>query len=102
MMNEAERLDYLKNNPMNNIKLLQKNCRVKSILTYEEVKMIFNPDKISQIWKNDIIFTANLLAASTGLRMGEIQALQPENIFIDYIHVCHSYDRKYGLKETKT
>jgi len=36
------------------------------------------------------------------MRLGEIQALQVENVYADYVHVCHSLDRNYGLKDTKT
>jgi integrase len=42
--------------------------------------------------------TINLLAASTGMRMGEIQALQVGNIFDNHVHVEYSWARKYGLK----
>jgi integrase len=36
------------------------------------------------------------------MRLGEIQALQKEDIKDNYILVTHSWDRKYGIKGTKT
>jgi integrase len=43
----------------------------------------------------------NLLAASTGMRQGEIRGLQLQYIHKDFIEVKFSWEDKYGLKEPK-
>jgi integrase len=48
------------------------------------------------------MYALNLTAAATGLRLGELQALQGRDIRDDHIIVERSLCRKYGLKPTKT
>jgi integrase len=43
-----------------------------------------------------------LIAATTGMRVGELQALQFCNIHEKHLDVVHSWERKYGIKSTKT
>ena len=42
-------------------------------------------------WKDPRYYGINLLAATTGMRLGEIRGLQAEDIREDYIHVCHNW-----------
>jgi len=100
ILTEAERLGILKDNPIKKVAPLTNESKLKGILTLDEIKNLFSD---YSNWDNIHILTANLLAATTGLRLGEIQALQFENVHDRYIHVCHSYERGgYGLKGTKT
>lgn len=84
------------------------NPKKKGVLTVEEVKKLFSFD-----WMSDPAhchppreqfkgYAGNLLACSSGLRMGEIQALVLSDVHLreGYIHVRRSWDRKYGLNET--
>jgi len=53
--------------------------RTRGILTLEEVKRLFDESTINEVWGGSLThFTINLLAASTGLRAGEIQVLRSE------------------------
>jgi len=100
ILNEAERLGVLKENPIQKVAPLTKESKPKGILSLDEIKSLFSS---MSTWDNEFLFTANILAASTGLRLGEVQALRYENVHENYIHVCYSYERNgYGLKETKT
>lgn len=102
MLKEAERRGYLSTNPSHLISALRKKPKEKPILTQEEVKELFQEDRIDEIWTGDLRhYTLNLLAASTGMRMGEVQSLQNRDFHQTYIAVEHSWDRKYGLKEPK-
>jgi len=102
MLKEAVRLEYLNKSPATSIIQLKEDQKGKSILSIDEVKKLFNEDNIDQIWKEDIRhYTINLLGASTGMRMGEVQALQLKNIKDDYVSVVLNWDRKYGLKMPK-
>ena len=53
-------------------------------------------------WNNSIAYAGNLLSAISGMRQGEILALEYADLHNDYIHVKSSWDRNYGLKDTKT
>lgn len=65
--------------------------RVKGILTIEETKRIFNVD-----WTDYRGYVGNLLACSSGLRMGELVALTLADIHLDmgYININRSWDFK--------
>ena len=103
MLKEAVRLGYLQKNPSDPILQLKENQRKKSILTLEQVKTLFTDTTINEVWSGDIRhFAINLLAASTGMRLGECQGLRIQHLHNDgYISVVHTWDPKYGLKEPK-
>lgn len=80
----------------------------KGILTIDEVKKLFSIDWISdpahchpprELFKG---YAGNLVACSTGLRLGELQALVLSDIHLSesYIHVRRSWDKHYGMSET--
>jgi integrase len=59
-------------------------------------------DNIDKIWGGDLKhYAANLLSASTGMRIGEVQALQVQNTHQEYVSVIYNWNYKYGLKEPK-
>jgi integrase len=102
MLNEAVRLEYIGNNPALKVEPLQEKPQKRDILTLEEVKALLNVEMIDQVWDGDRRhYTINLLAASTGIRMGECQALKICKVHEDYIAVHHSWERRYGLKPPK-
>lgn len=45
--------------------------------------------------------TVNLLAATTGVRIGEAQSLQVQNVHNGYVSILHSWNYKYGLGPPK-
>lgn len=102
MLNEAERLGKIEKNPVKSIQPLAKVSQERGILTQKEVQKLFNPKKAEDFWKSPLSRLMNQLAACTAMRLGEVVALQCEDVKEDYIIVHRSYDRKYGLKSTKT
>lgn len=98
MLNEAERLEYISRNPISKINPLHEEGIKKSFLTIPEVKELLKEEH----WSDPLCYAANLLSASTGIRLGEVVALRSEYVYQDFITVQHSYSRKYGIKETKT
>lgn len=65
-----------------------------------EVRTLFSHPGL---WLNPVAELANLTAAITGMRMGEIQALRHCDVRLDGLLVVeHSWSEEYGLKETKT
>jgi integrase len=102
MQKEAVRLEYLHKNPADSIIQLKEKPKEKSVLTVDEVRRLFFEDNIPTVWENDLMhFTINLLAASTGMRLGECRALQIQHVHDDYVSVVWNRDSKYGLKAPK-
>lgn len=86
----------------------------KGILSIDEVRELFAVEWVSDAAHchpskpRDMGRTANMLAAMTGLRLGELQALQIQDLRLDsmppYIIVRRSWDRKASIlnETTKT
>ena len=68
----------------------------RRILKISEAQKLF-----SITWKDESYKLANILAMYTGMRIGEIQALQIQDIGRDRIFVRHSWARIDGLKSPK-
>ena len=102
MLDEAVRQEYIPVNPCDKVERLCKRTRERGILTLHEVKELLHPDNYNKYWDNPYAYAGNFTAALTGLREGEVRALRAEDIHSDYILVSHSYDLKFGLKDTKT
>lgn len=68
----------------------------KQILTLEQTKALFESE-----WDNDRVKLACLIACFTGMREGEILALQVRDIGEDRIYIRHSYSSYDGLKPPK-
>jgi integrase len=100
MLKEAVRRGYLVRNPATGIKQLAEKPKEKSILTVEEMRELFRDENIDRVWSGDLFhYTLNLLAASTGMRMGEVQGLQVQHVHVGYVGIHHTWGRKYGLKK---
>ncbi|KPJ64393.1 hypothetical protein AMJ44_12910 [candidate division WOR-1 bacterium DG_54_3] len=103
MFNEAVKRGYLKVNSVLSIEPLGESPKTKGILTIDEVRNLFRDDGIEETWNGELpFFTINLLAASTGMRMGECLALKVGKVFKEHLSVHHSWSRRYGLKEPKS
>lgn len=84
------------------------NPKHKGILTIEEVKKLFSINWLSDSAhchpsKEQFMgYAGNLLACSTGLRMGEMQALTLSDVHLDegYIYIRRSWDKLFGMNET--
>ena len=78
-------------------KPLRKNAKVRPAFTPEQVKAIFGAE-----WKNKHAYIGCRLASVTGMRLGEIKALKPEQVFPDHIHVDAAWADGEGRKSTKS
>ena len=101
MLAEAVRGGYIESNPCESIQPLKKDPKIRGILSLEEAKKLLFPGNYSKFWVNRVTYAGNFLSAITGLRLGEVIALQKDDIHETYISVAHSYGR-FGLKDTKT
>jgi integrase len=68
----------------------------REILTLELAKILFKID-----WKDERSRLANMLAMVTGMRAGEIQGLQIQDLGQDCLYIRHSWNFQDGLKTTK-
>jgi integrase len=99
---EVHRKQLIKTNPMDSVDRYSYSSRQKGLMSTDLIKDIFNPLTVADVWKNRTdLYLINLLAATTGMRQGEIQALQYQDIKSNHVEVHHSWDRKYGLKPPK-
>ena len=75
-------------------------CRVvpekRTVPTMTQAHRIFSAD-----WTSDSIRLAHLISICTGMRIGEVQALQLKDIGKDRIFVRHSWSKNDGLKSPK-
>ena len=69
----------------------------RGILSIEEAKAFF-----ALPWGDPRHYVINLIAATTGMRMGEIRGLQRKAVFANYLEVSTSWERGHGLKGTKS
>ncbi|MFZ2781344.1 MAG: site-specific integrase [Rectinemataceae bacterium] len=69
----------------------------RGVLTLEEVKKFF-----AQSWKDERYLAINLIAATTGMRLGEILGLTRDAVKDGYLEVKASWERGKGLKGTKS
>jgi len=70
--------------------------KIRGVLTPDEAVKVFQV-----FWENERSCVGNLVAATTGLRAGEVLALRVDDIGNDRLHICHSYSVKDGLKAPK-
>ena len=102
MINEAVRTGLIRKSPMERLRPLPTDSKEKGILTDAEVHDLFDERQISVYWNGNLVhFTVNLLAASTGLRLGEIRGLRVGDIDDKIVSVNRSYG-KFGAGPTKT
>lgn len=66
------------------------------IMTFEQAQQVF-----AAKWKDESHRLANLISMFTEMRIGEVQALQIQDIGEDRIYVRHNWARKDGLKVPK-
>jgi len=104
MLKEATRHGIIARDPSAFITGLADHPVERGILTGAEIRKLFDEKSIGKVWTGDRMhYTMNLLAASTGMRMGEVQALSVRAVHENYVEVSQSWERRDGIKAgTKT
>lgn len=97
IMDCAVNEDLIDKNPVKGVKPLVKNSTRRGSFSASQVKQIF-----SEVWENDRAYTMCLIAACTGMRLGEVQALTKKQVKDGYLDVCASWSRTDGRKSTKS
>jgi integrase len=102
MLIEAEERKVIAHNPIAKMGKLINNRKEIQIVTQDEFKKLFVGDWM-RVWENDrIAYTANKLAALTGMRSAEVMGLKGCYVYDEHIFLCMQYDSKYGYRPTKT
>ena len=102
MLIEAEERKVIASNPIQKMGKLINNRKEIEIITQDEFKKLFIGDW-RKVWDNDrIAYTANKLAALTGMRAAEVMGLKGCYVYDGHIYLCMQYDTKYGYRPTKT
>lgn len=102
ILREAFRAGYIPTDPTAQVRPLSLKPVERGILSPDEVRRLFDEATIPTVWKGSLRnYTANLLAVATGMREGEIRALQVANVHLDYVEVVHSWEQGFGLKGAK-
>jgi integrase len=101
MLIEAVARKVIKTNPAEKMEKLVNDRREIKIITRTEFKKLFIKDW-RRVWEDDrITYTANKLAAVTGMRASEVLGLKGGFVYDDHIYLCKQYD-EYGYRATKT
>jgi integrase len=112
MLGEAVKRGLTAVNPAANVKKLKVEKKRIEILSPTEVKkFVLNAGAVDasaeeerggEGLKRRLARMANILAACTGMRIGEVLGLRGEYVYEDYIKVCGQYGRDgYGPTKTK-
>jgi integrase len=103
MFGYAFTMGELETNPVAPVKELKETPRARGTLTPAELRNLFGPASFQQVWKGEPRhYALNMLAASTGLRIGECQALRVQDVDPEgFIRVEHSWDDRHGMSAPK-
>ena len=82
----AAKFGRIRDNPARMVERLPDVAPRRQILELSEARRFF-----AQPWADPRYHAANFIAATTGLRMGEIRGLQVEDVREDYLHICHNW-----------
>ncbi|WP_168203298.1 tyrosine-type recombinase/integrase [Oceanispirochaeta crateris] len=101
MMTEAIRRDILKEDVSRKVLQLKKTEFTRGILSHETVRKIFDQSNIMEYWPNKKCYYASLIAACTGMRIGEVRGLKYSDLGIGIVSISRQYHAKFGVTDTK-
>jgi integrase len=101
MLIEAVERRLIPKDPTDRMQRLINDRKEIKIITPDEFGKLFVGDW-RRVWDNDhISYTANKLAALTGMRASEVLGLKGCFVYGDHIYLCKQFD-EYGYRDTKT
>ena len=90
--------EIVRRNPLAGVKYRPTERKNRRLLTPDEIRAVY----LSELWTRPCQRKMFLLAAITGMRIGEVAALRKEDLHENYIDVRHTYSDSLGLGSTKT
>jgi integrase len=89
---------WITENPADHVKSVRVRHPERTILSPSEaLRLLAGPDP----WADFRQYAINALAATTGVRMGEIRALLVENVKTDHVEIRRSWEEGYGPRRPK-
>jgi len=90
--------DWIGENPAERVRTIRAQRLSRNILTPSEVlTLLAGPEP----WDDYRHYAINVLAAATGVRLGEVRALLVDNVKPDHIEVRRSWEEGYGPRQPK-
>ena len=98
MLKQAVVRGLLTASPAQYIARLPEVPRKRSLLTVDEVRALLDEAALEAVWDGDLRhYTLSLLAASTGMRLGECLGLPRRYVNDGYVEIAQSWKQQYGL-----
>jgi integrase len=91
MLREAYRREIIRGNPGDLVGAVSGPSKERVALTLKQARTLLGDRKH---WPDFRHYVLNLTAFTTGARLGELQALQWQNVHEDYIAIVQSWDRR--------
>ena len=88
MLRHAVKKGLIEKNPCNEVERVAVRRHRIEIFKPEEVHRLFAPGSVSRLWRDDVHYTLNMLAATTGMRLDEILGLRAGCVLEDYVEVA--------------
>ena len=89
---------WIEENPADHVKSIRVPSLNRSILSpTEALRLLATPKP----WSDFRHYAINVLAATTGIRMGEVRALLVENVKPDHVEIRRSWEQGYGPRPPK-
>lgn len=88
--------ELISSNPAENLRKFSGKAEKRGVVSPAEARSLF-----ALRWEDDRAYVANLVAATTGLRAGEIAALRLQDIGEQTLSVIHAWSNDDGLKSPK-
>lgn len=95
-LSEAKRLGKISVNPAESVHKLAEKQKIREILTPEEVRAFFAGGR-----ENEREYAINMLAATTGMRLGECRGLLIADLHEGWIDINSNWQDGEGLKAPK-
>ena len=103
MLGQAVKKRFIDSNPCDGVQRAVVTKNRVEILTGVEVRQLFEPSAARELWRDEMHYTLNMLAATTGLRIGEIQGLRGSCLQGEYyLEVSAQYNAFHEYTDTKT
>lgn len=99
ILDVAVKRRLITSNPARGVHKLSDNAKKRGAFSVDEAKELLSN---RGYWRSHYAYLASYLAAVTGMRSGEIRALNRDNIKETHIEVEYSFDRTIGQKCTKS
>jgi len=103
MLDRAVKKGHIERNPCEGVQRAVVSKTRVEIMTAVEVRRLFDPLSADALWKDEMHCTLNMLAATTGMRIGEIQGLKGSCLRGEYyLEVSGQYNAFHEYTDTKT